>query len=149
MTRVRTAVLIAVAACAFALPSAAAASPATTMVAKINQIRHQHGLPSVHESGSLMHSAGAYAHQMMSSGYYGHASRIHASRQFRTLGEIIDLRTGGGSPAVGQTVSDWMNSSEHRTIILMSAFKFAGAGYVTGNFHGRRSTIWVMHFGRH
>src|SRR5436305_7294247 len=148
MTRVRTAVLIAISACALALPSAASGSAASTMIQRINHIRHQHGLPSVHQSGSLMHSANAYAHQMMSSGYYGHASRIHASRKFRTLGEIIDLRSGG-NPAVGQTVSDWMNSSEHRAIILIGTFRFAGAGFASGNFHGHRSTIWVMHFGRH
>ncbi len=33
--------------------------------------------------------------------------------------------------------------------MLMSTFKFAGAGVVSGRFHGHRMTIWTMHFGRH
>jgi hypothetical protein len=31
----------------------------------------------------------------------------------------------------------------------MSQFRFAGAGFATGRFHGRKSTIWTMQFGRH
>ena len=29
-----------------------------------------------------------------------------------------------------------------------SDFRYVGAGYVKGRFHGKRTTMWVMHFGR-
>jgi uncharacterized protein YkwD len=145
MFRARTAVLLALLAC-LALPALASASTQTDMVARVNAFRHSHGLGSVSINGSLMHSAEAYAHEMMRSGYFGHASRIHASSRFHMLGEIIEMHPGGANPS--ETFSSWLNSPPHRSIILTGAFRFAGAGFVTGSFHGHRTTIWVMHFGR-
>jgi uncharacterized protein YkwD len=84
---------------------------------------------------------------MMRSGYFGHASRIHASRRFRTLGEIIEIHRGGAG--VGTAFRAWVHSPPHRAVMLMRAFKLAGAGFVSGRFHGYRDTIWTMHFGRH
>jgi uncharacterized protein YkwD len=83
----------------------------------------------------------------MHNGYFGHDSRIHASRRFRTLGEILEYRRGM-RPAVRATLIDWMNSPPHRSVILNGTFRFVGAGFSRGNFHGARSTIWAMHFGR-
>lgn len=148
MARVRNVALIATLAGALALPAAASADTATSMVAAVNQFRHAHGLSSVRVSRSLEHSAHAYAASMLATGYFGHASTIHASRQFRTLGEVLEVHRGG-SPAVGFTLRDWENSPPHRAILLSPVFSFAGAGYVVGNFQGRRQTLWVMHLGRH
>jgi uncharacterized protein YkwD len=147
MSRARTAALLVVLA-SLALPAiASASSAAVQMVHKVNSIRHAHGLRSVAMNRSLQHSAGAYAHHMMHSGYFGHASRIHASGRFRTLGEIIEMQRGGSN--VGLAFNSWIHSPEHRSIILSGGFRFAGAGFVSGRFHGHRTTIWVMHFGRH
>ena len=148
MSRVRIVAALCAFAALLALPSAApASSPAITMLQKVNAFRAQNGLPPVHLSRSLVHSATAYSRHMMSSGYFGHASRIHASRRFRTVGEVIEIHRGS-SANVGLTFSDWVHSGPHRAVMLYRGFRFAGAGYVTGNFHGRRSTIWTMHFGR-
>jgi uncharacterized protein YkwD len=149
MLRVRTAALIAALAALFLLPEAASAgSPELTMLQKINQYRSSHGVPRVHLSRSLAHSAKRYSAYMMRSGYFGHSSRIHASRRFRTLGEIIEIQRGMRA-GVGQAFSAWIHSPPHRSVILMSQFSFAGAGFVSGRFHGQRRTIWTMHFGRH
>ncbi|MEA2428025.1 MAG: hypothetical protein QOF37_1653 [Thermoleophilaceae bacterium] len=149
MSRVRNAVLLlCMLTCALALPPVASAnSKSIQMLQQVNNVRAQAGLPALHFSQSLAHSASSYSHKMMRGGYYGHAGRIQASRRFRTLGEILEYQRGG--PKIGQSMHDWMNSPEHRSIILSRAFSFAGAGYVTGRFHGRTATIWVMHFGRH
>jgi uncharacterized protein YkwD len=148
MTRVRIVAALCALAALLALPSAAPAStPAITMLQKVNAFRAQNGLPPVHLSRSLVHSATAYSHHMMSSGYFGHASRIHASRRFRTLGEIIEIHTGS-RPNIGLTFSDWVHSGPHRSVMLYRAFRYAGAGYVTGRFRGHKATIWTMHFGR-
>ena len=149
MTRVRTAALLALLACMFAVPATAtAASPEALMLQKVNAFRAAHGVPKVRFSSSLAHSAGSYSRHMMRSGYFGHASRIHASRRFRTLGEIIEIHRGLRA-GVSTAFRAWVNSPPHRSVMLMSQFKFAGAGFVSGRFHGHRDTIWTMHFGRH
>jgi uncharacterized protein YkwD len=117
------------------------------MLNKVNAFRQSHGVPPVHLSRSLEHSAASYSRYMMRSGYFGHASRIHASSRYRTLGEIIEIQRGMGA-GVNQAFSAWVNSPPHRSVMLMSTFKFAGAGVVHGRFHGARRTIWTMHFGR-
>ena len=147
MSRVRTAaLLLCMLATALAIPGAASANKGIDMLNAVNNVRAHHGLPALHYSRSLAHSAHTYSRTMLRSGYFGHSSRIHASRRFRTLGEIIEYHLGM-RPAVSSTLSDWMHSPEHRSIILSRSFSSAGAGYVRGRFHGRRTTLWTMHFG--
>jgi uncharacterized protein YkwD len=146
MSRARIAALLVAFSC-FAVPATATAtSPAALMLKKVNTYRQHHGLHKVRWNRSLAHSAAAYSRHMMRTGYFGHASRIHASHRFRTLGEIIELHRGGAG--VRTAFKAWIHSPPHRAVILMRQFKMAGAGFVTGRFHGHRDTIWTMHFGR-
>jgi uncharacterized protein YkwD len=148
MSRVRTAaLLLCMLATALALPAGASASKSRDMLNAVNWVRSQNGLPALHYSRSLAHSAKCYSNTMMHRGYFGHDSRIHASRRFRTLGEILEYRRGM-KPHVRATLKDWMNSPPHRAVIMNGSFKYAGAGFARGRFHGKRSTIWAMHFGR-
>jgi uncharacterized protein YkwD len=117
------------------------------MLEKVNSYRAAHGVPKVRLSRSLARSASSYSHHMMRSGYFGHASRIHASRRFRSLGEIIEIHRGLKA-GVGTAFRAWVNSPPHRSVMLMSQFKVAGAGFVSGRFRGHRDTIWTMQFGR-
>jgi uncharacterized protein YkwD len=148
MTLVRTVALLALLAALFVLPApASATSPDIAMLQKVNAFRQKNGLPRVHLSHSLAHSARSYSRHMMRSGYFGHANSIHASRRFRTLGEIIEIHRGARArPSIA--FRDWLNSPAHRSVILMRQFRFAGAGHASGRFHGRRSSIWTMQFGR-
>ena len=146
MFRARTIALLVAITCLVVPAAASATSPATLMLKKVNAYRAKHGVHKVRANRSLTHSAAAYSRYMMRHGYFGHASHIHASHKFHTLGEIIEMHRGG--PGVRTAFSAWIHSPEHRQIILMSTFKMAGAGFVTGRFHGHRDTIWTMHFGR-
>jgi uncharacterized protein YkwD len=148
MSRVRTAaLLLCMLATALALPAGASANKSLDMLNAVNWVRAQNGLPALHYSRSLAHSAHSYSRTMMHRGYFGHDSRIHASRRFRTLGEILEYRRGM-NPRVRATLIDWLNSPPHRAVIMNGSFRYAGAGFSRGTFHGRRSTIWAMHFGR-
>jgi uncharacterized protein YkwD len=148
MFRVRTAALFVLLAAVLIVPaSATATSPARAMLKKVNAYRAAHGVGKVRFSRSLSRSASNYSRYMMRHGYFGHASRIHASRRFRTLGEIIEIQRGMRA-GVRTAFSAWIHSPPHRSIILMSTFKFAGAGFASGSFNGHRDTIWTMHFGR-
>ena len=145
---VRTAALLAVLASLLALPAVATANSAQKrMLDRVNAIRAQHGLKPFRFAASLSDSARRYSQTMMSRGYFGHSSRIRASRRFRSLGEIIEFHRGR-SARVGGALRSWMNSPSHRSVILSSNFRFAGAGFTRGTFRGREATIWVMHFGR-
>jgi uncharacterized protein YkwD len=148
MLRVRTAALVALLACALVAPATASAiSAQRLMLKKVNSFRKSHGVPPVHFSRSLGSSAGKYSRYMMRHGYFGHASRIHASRRFRMLGEIIEIHRGM-KPGVTRAFRAWVHSPPHRSVMLMREFKLAGAGFVSGRFHGYKDTIWTMHFGR-
>jgi uncharacterized protein YkwD len=141
------ALLIAVGAALMVPGAASAMSPQQHMLKRVNTIRAHHGLARLHFSKSLQHSATHYSRHMVHSGYFGHSSRIHASSKFHTLGEILEAHFIR-KPMVGLAARNWMHSSSHRSIILSSAFRYAGAGYAMGTYQGRPVTMWTMHFGR-
>ena len=149
MARIRILLALAVAICAIGAitaSSAAAGSPESLMMKKVNHYRKSHGLHAVHLSRSLKHSAARYARYMRDHQYFGHQSRIRASSHYRRLGEILEVQRGGAN--VSLAFHTWLRSSPHRAIILDSSFTYAGAGRAYGRYRGHKSTFWVMHFGR-
>ena len=146
MSRVRTVALLAALACSFALPAVASASPASRVLEKVNKVRAKHGLKPMRFSPSLHHSAKRYSRRLMRTDSFGHSSRIRASRRFRSVGEVILFHRC--RPRARWAVRGWLRSPAHRAIILSRHFRFAGAGASFGRWHGRRATIWTMHFGR-
>jgi uncharacterized protein YkwD len=141
--------LCAVLACGavLAVPAPAAAERnQDRMLHTLNAVRAQHGLAPFHGSATLRHSAGAYARWMLSSGYFGHLSRIRASGRFARIGEALAWHSGGRA-RVHRTVRAWMHSPSHRALILHPGFRWLGAGMAHGRLQGRRATTWVLHFG--
>jgi uncharacterized protein YkwD len=148
MSRVMSLALLVAVAVALVVPAGASAgSPAVKVLKRVNRIRARHGLPKVHLSRSLQNTARRYSRYQMRHGYFGHSSRIHASSRYRTLGEILEMHRGYKANVRG-AIYGWMHSGAHRSIILSRSFRFAGAGMASGRFHGSRSTIWTMQFGR-
>jgi uncharacterized protein YkwD len=147
MARIRNLFVLALAVGAIAgtAPAAEAKSAEAQMMAKVNSYRKHHGLRSVHLSSSLAKSAKKKAQRMMSSGYFGHDSRIHASSRYRRLGEILEWQRGGTN--VSLAFRTWIRSGPHRSIILDPKFNYAGAAHVYGRYRGHKTTMWVMHFG--
>jgi uncharacterized protein YkwD len=148
MARIRIFIVLALAmgAIAATAASAAASSPEAQMMKKVNHYRHKHGLHGVHLSKSLASSAGKKCRRMMRTGYFGHDSRIHASSKYRRLGEILEWQRGGTN--VSLAFKTWLRSGPHRAIILDRYFNYAGAAHTYGRYHGHKTTMWVMHFGR-
>lgn len=149
MTRSRMLVVAAVLCVSLLVPAApsAADSPAQKMLRKVNAYRQHRGVPPVRMSRSLNSSSHRYARHMMRSGYFGHSRRIKASRRFRRLGEVIEMHRGHRLNVSG-ALRAWARSPGHNAILLDASMKYAGAGPAKGRFHGRRTTMWVMHFGR-
>jgi uncharacterized protein YkwD len=147
MSRFMSLALLVAVGVALIVPGAALASPQSQMLQRINSVRSHHGLPQLHFSRSLQHSATHYSRHMVRSHYFGHSSRIHASSKFHTLGEILEAHFIR-KPMVGYAARNWMHSSSHRAVILSRSFRYAGAGYAMGTYQGRPVTMWTMHFGR-
>ena len=149
MTRSRMLVIAAVLTVSLLVPAvpAAAESPAQKMIRKVNSYRKHRGVPPVRMSNSLNSSSRRYARYMMRSGYFGHSRRIRASRRFKRLGEIIEMHRGHRLDIRG-ALRAWARSPGHNAILLDANMKYVGAGPVKGRFNGRRTTMWVMHFGR-
>jgi uncharacterized protein YkwD len=149
MTRARMLVVAAALIASLLVPAAPAAadSPVAKMIRKANVYREHRGLPKLKVSRSLNSSSRRYAGRMMRSGYFGHSRRIQASSRFRRLGEIIEMHRGHRT-GVNIAFRAWRRSGSHNAMLLDRRFRWVGAGVRKGRFHGRRTTMWVMHFGR-
>lgn len=103
---------------------------------EVNMRRARHGKPKLKASASLRASAAAFARTLRRTGRFGHAARIHADRRFVWLGEVL----GKGQTSPRAVVDDWMNSSQHRAVLLSDKARRAG--------FSRKGNIWVGHLGR-
>jgi uncharacterized protein YkwD len=116
------------------------------MLAAVNEVRAQHGLPPYRGSDTLHRSARRYARWMIRADYFGHVDRIRASSRYSQLGENLAWHSGS-RPRVGHTVRAWMRSPTHRALILHPGFRWLGAGAARGRIGGSRGVVWVLHFG--
>jgi uncharacterized protein YkwD len=127
--------------------SAEAHHAANTMIAKINKVRARHGLPPLRSSPSLRRSSRRFARAMIRRDFFGHRSRVSASRKFHRLGEAIAMHSGR-RPGVRGTLRRWMRSPSHRKLVLTRANRWVGAGMARGRLGRRRAVIWVMQVGK-
>jgi uncharacterized protein YkwD len=114
----------------------------------INNIRHHHGLGSLHSQRKLRKAAQGHSGDMVHRDYFSHDSPGGSSIQTRIggsgylagahsyqYGEIIGGGTNsGGSP--NSVAKAWMNSPPHRSEILNGGFHDLGIG-VSYGFPGR------------
>jgi uncharacterized protein YkwD len=132
-----------------ALPAATASagSAEVKMYKQINNIRKAHGLSKLRGSWSLLFSAKRYARQMIRSDYFGHQARIPVASGWGAAGETLAWHRGWVAQP-RRTVSRWMHSPVHRSVLLSSRYRRIGLGKARGNFAGIRATMWVVHVGR-
>jgi uncharacterized protein YkwD len=126
------------------LATTARAEPA--MVAAVNRARTARGRRPLRGSAPLHRSAHSYAAWMLRRDYFGHLSRIRASRGFRRVGETLAMHFGWRS-RVRRTVRSWLRSPAHRALLLSRGFRVLGAGQAVGVYRGHRATTWVLHLG--
>jgi uncharacterized protein YkwD len=109
------------------------------MIRAINFVRGAHHRHQVRFSQRLSAGAAAWARHLVRRDTLAHAS-LHPGE-----GEIIEWHTGGRAH-IRNTVVNWWNSGEHRTVMLGRSYRRAGAGRAVGYMGGRRCTIWVVRF---
>jgi uncharacterized protein YkwD len=117
------------------------------MVRELNKLRAGHGLRPLKRSHSLHQSSSRYARFLMARNVFAHQARIAVAGRFEWAGENLELHWGW-RPRPRYTVSRWMNSPEHREVILSGEWRWVGVGDSRGRFNSSTATIWVAHFGR-
>lgn len=130
-----------------ALAAPADAGPEGDVIAKINDLRRDHGRRPLQVAPSLMRSADAYSQRMLDRQEFGHARRIQASDSYSRLGEILEWHRGR-DPDPSWAFRDWVNSPPHLRVMLDPLFTYVGGGYATGRFLGHTATLWTVQFGR-
>jgi len=81
---------------------------------------------------------------MLRRGYFGHLSRIQASRGFGYLGEVLARSRSSTATRAASVVSAWMNSRTHRAVLMNRRFRYVGIGIGRGRSLGN---VVVGHFG--
>lgn len=109
-----------------------------------NQVRAEHGLPTLRENKRLRKAAVGHSKDMVSDGFFEHTTpegvtmvdRILRAKYVRedqgwALGENLAWGTGSlGTPR--GAVDSWMESPGHRANLLKRSFRDVGIGIVLG-----------------
>ena len=135
-----------------ALPASAAAATAAEraeqrMAAAINEVRARHGLHALQPSSSLTGSAGRFSRWLVEHDHFGHLGSIQASSRFELLGEALAMHTGRRF-RVRATLSRWLGSAVHRSIVLSPVMGSFGTGVTRGRMGTTPATVWVLQVGK-
>jgi uncharacterized protein YkwD len=103
---------------------------------RIDEIRHQHGLPGLERDPTLTEVAREYSCRMAEEDFFAHRApsngtvgdRVReAGREYRMVGENLAAAVNVPDP-VATVVGGWMDSEGHRENILRAAFTHTGVG---------------------
>jgi uncharacterized protein YkwD len=129
--------------------------PRAVMLEKLNQVRAVHGLGAVSPALRLRLTALRHSDDMVSRDYFAHTSpgggtlfdRItrsgFVSGYSWEAGETLGWGTGALAKP-GQIVKAWLNSPEHRAILLSSTWSRIGISRACGRFLGHTGAcVWT------
>jgi uncharacterized protein YkwD len=139
-------------------PSSPVAAQEETIVCMHNWARQQQGLGPLHVSQKLRVSSHDKAKDIKRCRQFSHEAcgrnpfywfhRVGFMRGDYGAGENLAFGSGALG-TVRDTMSAWLNSDVHRSVLLTPSFDEAGISVVGGRLGGRRVDIWVAHFGYH
>jgi uncharacterized protein YkwD len=135
----------------------------TGVLAKLNEIRLQHGLVPLKLNAELSAAATQHTNEMLADGYFAHGSfgggafwkriqHYYPSASFNSWSVGENLLWSGGPVDAATALDLWMNSPEHRANILTARWREIGiaAQYkadAAGAFGGNSVTIVSTDFG--
>jgi uncharacterized protein YkwD len=119
----------------------------------VNRERVSHRLAPLRESPILERAAQGHADDMLSRGYYGHASPEHVMVLARTreagyVADSVGENIAKGQRSVEEVMEGWLASPEHKKNILNPMFTDAGFGIALGKMPDGNEVLWVQVFGR-
>ena len=136
-----------------------AATQVQTMICMHRWARDQKGLSGLHISKQLRSSSARKARDIRRCQDFSHDAcgrdafywfkRVGFMRGAYGAGENLELGNSDAATVRG-AMSAWLNSDEHRNVLLASSFDAVGISMVSGTFKGYSDVaIWVAHFGYH
>ncbi len=140
-------------------PAQAASHQWVNLFRAINDVRRAHGLRPIAPSKGLRAAARHHSLDMMARGYFAHTSPTGSTLTHRVVrsgfvtygqwwaGETLAWGYGSqGTPAA--VVKAWMQSPEHRAILLSARYHLVGIGRVYGTFLGHPgASVWTVDWG--
>lgn len=123
------------------------------VLARVNAVRREAGVPPVELEPRLSAAAQAHADDMLARSYYAHRSpdgTVPYDR-VRVRGYIPDLvaeNIAAGHFNVETVVEAWLHSVDHRRNIVDRRFTQLGVGIAVGNYEHRYKVMWVQDFAR-
>ena len=115
------------------------------VVVLFNQQRASHGLAPLKVDARLRQAAYEHSADMLRHGYFAHDdahgtwdARIRRYVKRNQVGEILSYGSGEYATPAGM-VRTWMQSPQHRSIVLTPDLRRVGLGVATGTFKGQDS----------
>ena len=138
-----------------AVATGATLRPRTVMLEKLNEVRAAHGLRAVRPALLLRLTAQRHSDDMVIRDYFSHTSPGGSTLLDRIMksgfvsgysweaGETLAWGTGVlGKP--GHVIVAWLNSPEHRAILLSPTWSRIGISRACGRFLGHaRACVWT------
>jgi uncharacterized protein YkwD len=125
--------------------TAPAVARADAVIDAVNDERARHELPNLIVSKRLERSSTALARQLMREQRFDHDPIRPPG--FGLFGEALLLDFTERARAA-TAVEAWMDSPEHRVVLLTRRMRYAGAGVSRGDFEGEPATLRVLQVGR-
>lgn len=133
------------------------------VTAEINAVRRQHKLPRLAVSAQLARAGKQHAQQLALAGYFSHdwsdgtpfgtwIRRFYPVGSARRWSAGENLAWATPDVSAGQAVEMWLQSPEHRRILLSKTWKQVGLGAIRadaagGFYQGRDVVILAAEFG--
>lgn len=125
-----------------------------SVVRLINHYRVRHGRPRVHASRGLNQAADRHSNDMVAHGFFAHpsangtaaVSRVRRASHADTVGENLAFLGAGERHPAARVVRLWINSADHRAILLNPSFRRIGVGRRGGNLGGQSGSAYTADF---
>lgn len=116
------------------------------LTARVNRVRASHGLAALHVDLRLVRAARSHTSAIVSSGVFEHGrfwvwiehEGVRGGRLAETLGW-----TAPAEGAEARIVTGWLQSPEHRAILLDRGLRDVGIGVRIGPFEGQPNAVVV------
>ena len=110
----------------------------TALIAAVNSVRTLNLLPTLRFDLRLARAARAHSRDMLRRRYFGHANFSARMSRFHVRGRVFaeNLAFSSGVLSANAMVADWLNSPEHRTILLDPSLHRIGVATPIGAFRG-------------
>lgn len=125
------------------------------MLAKVNKIRIDNGVPSLRICKSLGLAAQRYSEYMAKENFLSHTGKdgsslgdrlIKAGFRWKNSNSYIGENIAAGQQSVREVLSGWLNSPPHYRNIVNKNFTHVGFGKATST-SSKYGVYWVQNFG--